>query len=251
MPGKKTAQDLVNEVRDHLHHIGSQTTYRDGFAADATDPVTGQPSTATPILRWVNKAYEELLKTGIAKCPFTLTLIPGQAEYRLVADIHEILHATLNGASLKVSTLPGMDRRSPGWQAYPGLATVGQPVRTVRLAQPATIYSYADVIGFDPAPDLAYTVVILADDTPADMTLPTDYPERVPGRCQSALASRAAAWLSNMDIENTAAAARVPMLMADWNMAVKDCESIVQQREVEEDSQVDAGQYREWYRGGY
>jgi hypothetical protein len=249
MPAIRSAADLVAQVRDHIQQPpGDQMPYRDGFAADATDPVTSADSTATPILRWINKAYAEMLETGIAKCVFTLTLTPGQAEYGLAQQMHEITHATINGYPLRQTTLLRKDADNPGWQNYPGTATVGQAKAPARLGLPRCVYTYSDVIGFDPAPDQAYAVSILADDVPADLVAQTDIPQRIPARYHDALASRAAWWLSNMDIENPTAAARMPGLDADWGSAYKAVQQIAQSREWDSDDQVSAGDYREAFR---
>lgn len=253
MPSVRTAADLVAQVRDHIQQASTdQMPYRDGFSADATDPVTGDPSTATPILRWINKAFGELLETGIAKCVFTLTLTPGQAEYGLAQQIHEIEHGTCNGFPLTQTTLLRRDTENPGWQNYPGIATVGTSASPVRLGLPRYVYTYSDVVGFDPAPDQAYIVQMLADDVPADLVATTDVPTRIPARYHDGLASRAAWWISNMDIENTAAAARMPGLDGDWKKAYLGVQTIAQNRQLDATGQVEAGDYRkEFGRGRY
>ncbi len=248
MPGVRTAAQLVSQVRDHIQQPATaQTPFCDGFATD----IAANP-TSTPILKWINVAYGELLETGIAKCVFTLTLVPGQAEYGLAQTIHEITHATLNGTSLNQTTLLRKDNENPGWQNYDTLTTVGAAPAPVRRGLPTSVYTYSDVIGFDPPPDQPYTVLILADDVPYDLANPNDTLQRIPARYHDNVASRAAWWISNMDVENPAAAQRMPGLDAHWKQGYLGVQKIAEERELDSDNQVDAGDYRRFFRrGGY
>lgn len=250
-----TAAQLVKQVRDAIQHFG-QTPYHDGFADDVLPTSADTAANTTSILDWINKAIEELLETEYAMQTVELDLTPGTAEYALDPNVHELRRVSLYGTALDGTTLGKQDARYPGWANYPGLtfnagATAdAQPY--VVTGQPQRYYTYGDRIGFDPCPDQAYPVTLLAEFIPPPLVVETDVPAHLPLRYHRYLASRAAWWISSFDVENPAAQARMPGLDADWQLGYRNLQRMIQERTDTEDDQIDAGGYRQYFRrGGY
>lgn len=229
-----TVDEMISDVRDHLQ-IFSQYILRDGTTPAPVDD-DGNPVYSTSILRWLNQGMMDLLPTGIVKCTEHLALVVGQAEYGMTNDIHEIVHVTINGMPLDRVKVLGQDTRRPGWQDYSNNKNRGLPV---------AYYNYADMIGFDPAPDSTYTADILTDKPPAALSQPDDTPTRIPSRYHYLIAVRAALYCNKMvDAENRISGDRHAWLSQIWGKGYQEVKLIANDRGDDQDDQVEVMDYR-------
>ena len=231
MPGPLTTADLIGDVRDLIQHKGANV-YRDGYLPSSLTPDVD--TDGTPILKWINRSFSDLLPTGYCKCWFKFTTLATKSEYTLDEGAHEIQHALIGGLPLVATTFLTQDQVHPGWQYGPG----------VKLGRPTAYYTYSDQIGLVPYPDAAYDVFYLADSFPGDLVNAADIPTRLSVRFHPLLAVRAAWYLSNQDVENEVAAKRIPALEAQWKAGFADLQAVVQSRQADLDEQVLAGNYR-------
>ena len=237
MPGPLTAAMLISDVRDLIQHQ-SPNVFRDGYTAASSSPDADTDGTA--ILKWLNRAMNELLPTGYCKCWFKFTTVAAKSEYSLDEGAHEIMHALIGGVPLLATTFLGQDLQRPGWQNGPGF----------RAGRPTSYYTFSDQLGLIPYPDGAYDVYYLADSFPGDLVNAGDVPQRLPVRFHPTLAARAAWWLSNMDVENEVAQKRIPALEKQWAKDYADLQAVVQHRQADMDNQVQSGDYRQAFSGG-
>lgn len=220
MPVALTAEKMVRMCRDQLQ-VFSNYILRDGFPDDPPDD-DGNAFTSTSILDYLNESQRQLLMlTGYAKCREQIAIVAGVWEYLIDPQSGKFVDVTINGNALDRTTIGREDLLNPGWQN----------TTTQVRGTPTKYYTLADVIGFIPTPDTAYTALAFVDTLTADLVNQDDVPGRIPVLYQHGLVARAALDLNDMvEIENQMSTKRVTILQKEWDTTVTEVMKIVNGR---------------------
>lgn len=214
MPGQRTAQQLVNQVRYNLQ-LTATTQYRDGFS---TDPDTS--STLIPILNFVNQAIMLLARSGLFQSTQTVSLSSGQYAYTAPSGVGRIFDCVHSGGgtlrSLRNGTNDDIASRNRTWRQ-----DGGDP--NVYMLMGSSIWVY-------PVPTGVGSLTLWGVTIPADLVNASDVPTDIPPHYHDAISHIAAMMLSASDAENPARASRLPFLLNLWEAAYADADAYVHAR---------------------
>jgi len=172
MPGIRTAAELVLDVRQELG-VFDKVKLVDGYGDEVP-----RYAPANSILRALNRALNELCKTGFNKCRYEFTLTAGTSEYLFSRQMHD-----LHSSYLLDNVTPTVPRYYPlDKVTIPDLDNAyGGTWRNVNASRPLFYYPIGTrAFGVYPTPTLTTLKAgFIAESVVSDMTQPTDYPAQI------------------------------------------------------------------------
>lgn len=214
---ERSAAYLVSLTRDIMGERGSHSIYRDGFDTD-TDY-----DESISILVALNTRQREASETGYYKCffSFNMTALNGsERNDRYAKDtrsgrIRELVITDESGDyyPLKETSIGDLNTNHTRY-------------RNQVSGRPTEYYVDGDIIGFNKAPDYAYTVTYLAETVAPDMVNPTDTPHKLPVRFHEMLAYGAAIDLLSHKLHKEGVIHIVNSARAKWDMWYTDLQRV-------------------------
>lgn len=220
MAQERTAQQLVDMVRDVMLEKSGNVQFRDGFTSDSSPDAA-----AISILAAINRAMRKLAFTGYAQSTEIKVLTPASGvtsnhQYTLGAEVIRVTSATL--LSVDGNTVYDLEEIIDE-----AVDRIKPRIRFGSSGRPREWYNKLNLVGVAPKPDAAYSLACETHIVPPDLpaATPTETPDYLPSYFHEALAWGAAIMLAATQVENDAAQRRIPVFQNFYNSFVDELAS--------------------------